>query len=145
MSPSLQLPLLQSRKEQAANQLIKYMIHAQHPLHDWLPQTKADDTNRLLTILHTFHAEQTWWKQQLCLQQSGCTTQNWKDSLSISTSKWLRICEVKLRLENIIVCVVYLLFMYFKCIYSLYLHRHVSCYYCKFCYYSDATCEYECK
>lgn len=47
-TPALQPLSLQSRREQAAIQLVKEMTQAQHPLHDLLPQTRSDNTNRLL-------------------------------------------------------------------------------------------------
>ncbi len=53
-TPPPQLPSLQSRREQAAIQLVKEMTHTKHPLHDLLPQTRADNTNRLLRNSNNF-------------------------------------------------------------------------------------------
>lgn len=36
----------QGRREKATIQLVKEMKHAQHPINDFLPQTRADNTNR---------------------------------------------------------------------------------------------------
>lgn len=112
-TPPPQLPSLQSRRAQEAIQLVREMTHAQLPLHDLLPQTRADNTNRLLQNSNNFTLRPVQKKQAESSDPAYSGQTEWN-------KRWIaEVFEICFWFCLFVcVCVVYHFLWHFKCMHG---------------------------